>query len=365
MSNNCKNWVFQIEECPTTKRLHFQGRVSLKTKMRCDTLAGKARLCDINAHWSPTSTNAVTNAEFDYVMKEDTRVEGPWKDRETEIKHEIPDKLDTVIKMEREGLKPWQQTIVDMCNIYDDRTIDIIFDRKGGIGKSSLLKYLDDKDRKLAYQVPTIANIKDLMQAVMSIIKGKGLRKSFVVDFPRGVSHKAQNALWCGLEDLKNGFVYDTRYKYDYIRFNEPRVFVFTNTLPPVYLMSKDRWKYWYVCNDELKTYLPGPEDYIDPVEEAAQADLRRQSVQKKLAKEVAVNDFQINQLQQVLLPLPGPPANEPNMFGSIVPTSLIGAEAGGIAIPVPVTTDLWASTRSTGLTIKLSNMIKSPVRFN
>ena len=55
LTSRCKNWVFQIEEAPTTKKLHFQGRIMLKDKMRVTTIAEAAMACDINAHWSETN----------------------------------------------------------------------------------------------------------------------------------------------------------------------------------------------------------------------------------------------------------------------------------------------------------------------
>lgn len=257
-TNRCAHWVYQLERAPTTDRLHFQGRVSLKTKARLSTITHICHTLDITAHWSPTSNGT---KDFDYVMKEDTRVEGPWMDKEIEFEQfQVPKVTKTVLKLKDMGLRAWQQTIVDMSKIYDDRSIDIILDKKGCIGKSAILKYLDFE--KLAYQVPTINNMKDLMQAVLSLMKRYGMRDAFVIDFPRGISHKTQNSLWCAIEDIKNGYVYDTRYKCEYIRFDEPRVFVFTNTLPPRYLMSQDRWKYWIVENDELVSYHPNDGDY-------------------------------------------------------------------------------------------------------
>jgi len=368
LSMTCKNWVFQLEAAPTTGKLHFQGRVSLKVKMRGNTLAEKSQAHSIMCHWSPTSNRCLEVKEFDYVMKADTRVEGPWADRETALhKIEAPKKTMKVIKMEDEGLKPWQKTIVDMCNIYDDRSIDIIFDRTGNIGKSSLLKYLKHPDHALAHKVEsTLRNGKDLMQACYSVTEAKGIRKAFIVDFPKGISHRAQNELWTCLEEIKNGFLYDTRYKYKDLDMDEPRIFVFTNTLPPVYLMSKDRWKYWFVCQDILYEYIPGPDDYTDPVYEAQMAEARRASVQKRLAKEIAINNVQMEQLKQAALPSGEPPANEPNTSGPTVPTDpnwAAACEPNPVLVDIPGIKPFWLPP-GTGVPIKLSNLVRSPTRI-
>ena len=42
------------------------------------------------------------------------------------------------------------------------------------------------------------------------------------------------------------------------MRFTRPRVYVFTNTLPNVELMSKDRWNVWEMDDEfELVKYEP------------------------------------------------------------------------------------------------------------
>ena len=52
------------------------------------------------------------------------------------------------------------------------------------------------------------------------------------------------------------GGAYDKRYTAKKIRFGRPNIFVFTNTLPELSLMSKDRWKIWTINDDnELINY--------------------------------------------------------------------------------------------------------------
>ena len=95
----CSKFVFQVEKAPTTGRLHLQGRIRVRSKCRLNVL--RTQFDDIlpAARWSPTVTaNAASNI-FSYCMKEDTRVEGPWDDRNPPS---FPQKR--VQRLDREGI---------------------------------------------------------------------------------------------------------------------------------------------------------------------------------------------------------------------------------------------------------------------
>jgi hypothetical protein len=69
---------------------------------------------------------------------------------------------------------------------------------------------------------------------------------------PRGMKKDKLGDFYSGIEVIKNGVAYDKRYTAKKIRFNRPRIFVFTNTLPELNLMSKDRWVIWTIINNDL-----------------------------------------------------------------------------------------------------------------
>jgi hypothetical protein len=82
----CNKFCFQLEKSDLGY-LHWQCRVNLiKRKSLSVVLAQVAPL--IGGRWSITSTGVHQNAKsFCYVMKEDTRVDGPWTE---EIKLDPP-----------------------------------------------------------------------------------------------------------------------------------------------------------------------------------------------------------------------------------------------------------------------------------
>jgi len=78
----CKKWCFQLEKGSTTGYLHYQGRISLKVRKR-DVKPVFKKYGYYNIFLTPTSTTCRRD-DF-YVMKDETRVKGPWMDEERSV----------------------------------------------------------------------------------------------------------------------------------------------------------------------------------------------------------------------------------------------------------------------------------------
>lgn len=237
LKQSCRQWVFQKEKCPTTGREHYQGRVHVRRKMRLTQLLGEFETTPLaGAHWSPTS-NATMGDVF-YVTKAESRIDGPWSDKDA-LQRPIPRQIAEITT-----LRPWQQRIVDLSKAYDPRTIYYVLDEEGGVGKSTLMCYMTF--HKLAQRIPpTMKNAEDLMACVLDtreVVEQAG-HNCYVVDIPRAMDLNALKTLWIALEELKNGFAYDKRYRYREVQFTCPQIFVFTNTLPPQHVYTRDRWQ--------------------------------------------------------------------------------------------------------------------------
>jgi len=68
--------VFQRERCPKTSRLHFQGYVQLKRKVR---MSGVIALLPEGSHPHVELAKGKPSSNRDYCTKAETRVEGPWE----------------------------------------------------------------------------------------------------------------------------------------------------------------------------------------------------------------------------------------------------------------------------------------------
>lgn len=244
LKKHCKKWCFQQEEGKDHGYLHWQGRISLVDKKRIGTLRALF-VCWPSAHWSITSNNG--KKSFNYVMKEDTRTKGPWCDT---------DKVVYVPRHIREikTLKKWQARIYNSAGTYEPRIINMLIEETGGIGKSVLVgKMMADG---LARALPPFNDFKDINRAIM----GMPTSKCYIVDMPRALEKGKQRSFFAGLESLKNGYVFDDRYSWKEKWFDPPVVWVFTNTVPELEFLSRDRWVFWKVVRDELVRYYPKTE---------------------------------------------------------------------------------------------------------
>lgn len=73
-----------------------------------------------------------------------------------------------------------------------------------------------------------------------------------IIDIPKAMTRSDQSQLYAAIEQIKNGYAYDARYKYRERWFDCPCIWVFTNQKPDEDLLSADRWVYWKVENNEL-----------------------------------------------------------------------------------------------------------------
>lgn len=241
LKKNCKKWCFQLEKAPTTNSEHYQGRISLKVKVRLPQLLTLFPNC--NWHWSVTSS-ANRDNQF-YVMKEDTRIAGPWKDDDPYIPKQV---------REIKELRPWQKFIIDDKENWDPRTINLVYDPKGNSGKSILKAWIGSK--KIGQTVVYQDNYKDLMRQVMD----KEKRSLYIFDIPRALTRN-ERELYGAIESIKDGHAFDDRYTFREEYFDSPNIWVFVNSLPDEKLLSVDRWKRWQIMRDDwtLKDFKAVP----------------------------------------------------------------------------------------------------------
>jgi len=251
LSKNAKTWCFQLEEGAETGYVHFQGRISLRKKIR---LSGQIKVqpWDNHCNWSVTS---ITNYENTfYVLKDDTRLEGPWTEKDER-------KIETgqITLFKTWELRPYQRWIKEECQRFCMRSINLIYDRTGNMGKSIFSEYMEFEG--LIEEIPPYRLMDDIVQWV----HGRQKKSAYFIDLPRGMRKTALGDLYSGIEVIKNGVAYDKRNYPKKSRFTRPRVFVFTNELPRLDLMSKDRWVIHTINeNFEHVPYNPDEEPEVD-----------------------------------------------------------------------------------------------------
>lgn len=227
----CKHWAFQLEESDTGY-LHYQGRISLKVKARLNQAKGIFGEW-VGVHLSPTS-NANRDNEF-YVLKADTRKDGPWTDRDPPPRFQSR-KVRVLLD---QGLRPWQKMVVE--SNPEEEVINYIYDPlMNGLGKSSLVDYLEWKG--IGALVPAVWG--DATKLMGYICKNP-IAKIYLVDVPRELTRPKD--LYMVLEEVKNGRAYDWRHETMLKRFDEPAIWVFGNSPPPLKALSPRKWRVWVV----------------------------------------------------------------------------------------------------------------------
>ena len=240
---NCSKWVFQKERGEETGYDHYQCRFSLRKKIRFTNL--RERLVEelgiSGFHLTPTSKNCIRKDEDYYVTKEETRIEGPWRNA---VDKTIPELLRSPVLMD------WQKTIVTEIENYKEegRRINVIVNVRGNEGKSFLIKYLVAHQK--AYYIAPVNNFKDLMQAMMSMWKEQ---RAVLIDIPRNMYGEATEQFYSAIEQIKTGILFDYRYRATTRIIESPAVYIFCNHYPDRDNLSWDRWYVRTLDKGELK----------------------------------------------------------------------------------------------------------------
>jgi len=167
-------------------------------------------------------------------MKAETRVEGPWTDKDYS---EPRVKFESIKIMQECGLKSWQADLLRKVSTFDFRKINIVFDPIGNNGKG----FLDDwiYFHRLGQWIPSTLNANDIAQFVASFPASK----LYIFDMPPSKDKRSLFNLYTAIEMIKDGKVFDTRYKGKVMRMERPRVIVFTNQCPDLKYLTRDRWE--------------------------------------------------------------------------------------------------------------------------
>lgn len=238
LKTNCKKWTFQGENGSSGYE-HWQGRFSLKVKKRKTELI---KLIISEMHVSPTSNENQDN--MFYVMKTETRVSGPYSNNDRELY--IPRQYRGIV----DNLFPYQQTIWESADDFDPRTINLIIDYNGNMGKSTIASVIDLYGRGI--DLPCVNDAKQLIEATCDILMATENRTPGIVflDMPRAMKQDKLRGIYTALEQIKKGKVVDLRYHYKEWWFDSPQIWVFTNEKPKLKWLTRDRWKLWSVNDD-------------------------------------------------------------------------------------------------------------------
>jgi len=214
----CTSWAFQ-SEVGKEGTPHIQGMFVLKKKARWSAFKLPKEI-----HWEVSRDPAIAAG---YCTKDETH--------DGSIREVFP-RPKVVLKNPIKGeLKQWQKDLESLYHTEpDDRTIHWYWESKGGVGKSSFMKYM-----KIRYPDHVIGITCTKSADIVTIAHEDWTY--YIFDFPRSNEGFFP---WNALEQIKNGYVCDGKLKkkVDITIMNPPHVVCFANCPPDLEKMSSDRW---------------------------------------------------------------------------------------------------------------------------
>lgn len=211
--HECEWFVFQ-EEKGEEGTPHLQGTLKLKKRVRLSYL----KKLHGSIHWEATKA---VKSSIVYCTKEATR-NGKIISYGIQVKRPVK-------VYEPRG---WQLEIIDIIKEEpDDRSIYWYWEPKGNLGKTQICKYLIK--HKLAFLMDGLK--KDMACAIKDHINELN---AIVINLCRS---EGNDLSYSGLESIKDGLIFNTKYQSGGLIFNSPHVFVFANSPPQCGMLSKDR----------------------------------------------------------------------------------------------------------------------------
>lgn len=213
-----QKYLFQ-EEIGESGTPHLQGQITFLKKQRFDWW----KLHYPKAH--AEKTRSVLDSEK-YCIKEDTgsnKIYSNWWYPE----------LDPF----KNGFRDWQSRLLtDISQRAHDRKIIWIFDPKGNGGKSTFARHLFRTKGALIIS----GKVADMKHAILKWSEENGYPHIIIIDIPRSID--LHYFSYTGIEEIKNGFFYSSKYEGGVVDMPRPHVIVFSNEEPDKSKMSKGRF---------------------------------------------------------------------------------------------------------------------------
>lgn len=221
-------WGWQEEKAPTTGTIHLQVGLHFKSNKTFNSLKEMFPRANIQ---KAKNIHAVLN----YCRKSETST-GNHKDSSEDKNNKwIVAKKDPM-----EGLNwhEWQIRVNELLEQEpDNRSIWWLWEPNGGTGKTTFIKHTVMKRKDV---ICISGSVKDIMYGITKYIDDNGRAPKIIfMNIPRSVEHISYN----GLEQVKDGIFYNTKYESGMVVFDSPHVIIMANEKPVISKMSLDRWR--------------------------------------------------------------------------------------------------------------------------
>lgn len=230
-SRKC-DYIFALEHGKSGATPHLQGWVAFPTKARWSVFGLPKQI-----HWEGAKGNKEQNVA--YTTKEGGQV---WTNLDMTPKN---DKFTECLSYDE--LYDWQKYVEGICTApTEKRWIYYIYDIKGNSGKTALQKRI----ASTLNAIVITGKCADMKYGIASYReKRKEYPKIVLVNQPRSVEHLS----WDGIECIKDGLFFSTKYESCMHIYNCPHIIVFSNREPPKSTkLTEDRWMIYELIDGEL-----------------------------------------------------------------------------------------------------------------
>ena len=236
-NSSIDTYIFQ-EETGTNNTPHLQGYIKFLKKTR------PKKLFSPKIHWEKCRN---VKASIAYCQKKETRT--------GDVFTNIPPPYTINI-----DLYDWQ---IKICKILDkkpdDRKIHWIWERIGGVGKTTFAKWLF-----LNYPNVVVLGGKacDMKHQIVEYHKvNKVYPKTIIIDLPR--SFNSSYLSYTGIEEIKNMFFFSPKYEGGMVCSAPVNVIIFSNEEPHFHKFSADKWVIW-----DLNPNIPKEIEDVEEIED-------------------------------------------------------------------------------------------------
>ena len=268
----CKDWTFNLEKGEETGYMHFQCSIRLRKRttknalLKLFTSLMQCETCDAPQYIAPC-VKGVHSTAFNfncYAAKAQTAVASyNSKDCVNYVPKFIPDQFKGFI----DNLRPYQKYIFDSPKIAREidpryRNIFYVYQPEGDIGKSITASLCALYGNGVI--LPPLNDSEKIIQLLCNICIDRDLRSPnpLILDLPKSNEQSKLPGLYSAIEQIKNGYLCDTRHHYKDWWINSPIIWVFSNELPDRRYLSGDRWKIFEINETfELIPYVEKPLD--------------------------------------------------------------------------------------------------------
>ena len=175
------------------------------------------------------------------------------------LRPEYKEALDIYLKKSVESFpeniefKPWQISVLEEVKIPTKRKIIWVVGKSCGEGKTWLQNYIEYKygDRRVVSGISLQTKSGHIAHALTK--HPLATADIFLFNIPKSVDTSTE-INYEMLESIKDGKLFSSKYDSQRIKVNTPNiVMVFSNDEPNTSKLAKDRWKLFFVENDQLK----------------------------------------------------------------------------------------------------------------